>query len=377
MKRFVSPLLIVLALAAVARAELERAIDATCRITAADGGRGTGCVFERSQGHVFLLTNAHVASSATVQCEFWRDGHRSQPLVGQVIRRDERVDAAIVRVAESQFAGTLPQAVPIAPRGFRLVPGATITSVGCAEGRWSTGWKGHVLADDGGEVRFVPPPANGRSGSALFDATGRRIVGLIKARTMDDATGIAVSVGAIYDALGSRTASAESCPSGNCAPRLLPFRNNQGPQAGPSNPWPTLPPSGTSRGELDSIENRLDRIALLIEQAQRERDQSTPRPPRPSEDDDPSLRPRIAGRLSGTAGFTSGKLLATALGLSAPLSLAIGIGLWLVARRIGHKLETGEPLLVERLVDRVDRRIDGLRDRLENRFGHGDRKDEK
>jgi len=374
MKRLLLSLPIFLALAAAARAELERAIDATCRITAADGGRGTGCVFERSQGHVFLLTNAHVASSSTVQCEFWRDGHRSRPLAGQVVQRDERIDAAIVRVAASQFAGMLPQAVPIAPRGSRLTPGMTITSVGCAEGRWSTGWKGHVLADDGREVRFVPPPANGRSGSALFDATGRHVVGLIKARTMDDSTGIAVSVGALYDALGSTSASTESCPSGNCSPRLLPFRRDQQPPPA-ANPWPTLPPAGASRGELDSIENRLDRIALLIEQMERERDQSTPVPPRPRDDDDPSLRQRIADRLSGTAGFTSGKLIATALGLSAPLSLAIGIGLWLVARRIGHKLESGEPLVIEKLVDRVDRRIDGLRDRLEDRFGRGEKKD--
>ena len=55
----------------------------------------------------------------------------------------------------------------------------------------------------------------------------------------------------------------------------------------------------------------------------------------------------------GTLGLTTGKLLGGALGLSGPLALAIGGGLWLVSRRLGRKIETGDPLLVQRLFERI------------------------
>jgi len=91
--------------------------DATCRITAADGGRGTGCCFEQSQGYVYVLTNAHVATSSVVQCEFWRAGHQSRPIPGRVIARSTAADAAIVALSQSAFDGVLPMVVPIAARG--------------------------------------------------------------------------------------------------------------------------------------------------------------------------------------------------------------------------------------------------------------------
>ena len=84
-----------------ARAALSDCIDATCRITTDDGSRGSGCVFEITQGSVYVLTAAHVVgNNQTVQCEFWHDGHQSSPLSGRVVGRSEAVDAAIVAVPE-------------------------------------------------------------------------------------------------------------------------------------------------------------------------------------------------------------------------------------------------------------------------------------
>ena len=68
----------------------------------------------------------------------------------------------------------------------------------------------------------------------------------------------------------------------------------------------------------------------------------------------------------GGAGWTVGKLLGGALGLSGPLAFALGGGLWLVSRRIGHKIRAGEPLLIERLFDRLGGKLDDLRDRLDD-----------
>jgi len=181
-------------LAAVASASITEAIDAACRITAPGGGRGTGCVFERSQGHLYVLTCAHVVgNSRTVSCEFWRQGHQSRRIAARVVQVACNADAAVLAIPEASFGGYLPPVVPIAPGDFVLRSGETISSVGCASRAWSTGWNGHVLGYDGGDLYFVPTPANGRSASAIFDAQTQRIVGLLKARTADDSKGIATS----------------------------------------------------------------------------------------------------------------------------------------------------------------------------------------
>ncbi|MGD0897653.1 MAG: trypsin-like peptidase domain-containing protein [Thermoguttaceae bacterium] len=259
--------------AGIARGGISECVDATCRVTAPDGGRGTGCVFEIQRGAVYVLTAAHVVGEApSVECEFWRQGHQSQPLVGRVTARSTAADAAIVAVAEAAFAGRLPAAVPLAPRTSAVRPGQTLASVGCANGAWSTAWKGHALGCRDGELRFVPVPANGRSGSALFDAEGQEIIGLVQARTGDNSEGIAATVQSIYrafDAPGSsRGFSAAKgplpqklvqcgpggCPLGGATPgspqgqgiyRLLPYRQNLDRQVeglkNSGGPWPTLP----------------------------------------------------------------------------------------------------------------------------------------
>ncbi len=99
-------LAIVNAICGTARAAMTDCIDATCRITAGDGGVGSGCVFEISQHRVYVLTAAHViGDDRAVRCEFWRQGHQSQPLVGEVIARSETADAAIVAVPEADIRG--------------------------------------------------------------------------------------------------------------------------------------------------------------------------------------------------------------------------------------------------------------------------------
>jgi S1-C subfamily serine protease len=263
--------------AGIARGAISECVDATCRITSPDGSRGTGCVFEIQGGVVYVLTVAHVVGDASsVVCEFWREGHQSQPLEGRVAARATAADVAVVAVPEAVFAGRLPAAVPLAPRHCAVRPGQTLASVGCANGAWSTAWKGHVLDCRGDELQFVPPPANGRSGSALFDADGQHILGLVRARTADSSTGIATPIETIYQALdapasstaklpdGVRAGTAGSagpsqpvqcgpngCPLGGPAPspapgyHLLPYRQNLDHQIdglkNPGGPWPTLP----------------------------------------------------------------------------------------------------------------------------------------
>lgn len=227
-----------------AEASLADCIDATCRISAPDGSRGTGCAFEKSQGYVFVLTAAHVVGGhGSVECEFWRQGHQSIPLTAKVIVRSQTIDAAVVSLPLSAFGGLAPTCVPIAPQDYRLAEGDTVTSVGCASGAWATGWKGHVLGYANLSLCFMPPPADGRSGSALFDARGEKIVGLIWGRQDEERRGYAVTVENLYRGLNFRQTGSgwvhrplplltvvepSQCGPGGCTPgQLLPYRRYQ------------------------------------------------------------------------------------------------------------------------------------------------------
>lgn len=440
-----------------AAAAISDCIDATCRITTADGSRGSGCVFEISRGQVFVLTAAHVVGNhPTVQCEFWRDGHQSQPLPGRVIARanDDRCDAAVVALPESQFGGVLPRVVPVAPRETTLRAGETITSVGCAKGVWSTAWKGHVLGYQGGDLHFTPTPADGRSGSAIFDAEGKMIVGLLRARTTDGSQGIACSLPSLYAGLSTAfTGDGAQCGPGGCGPGgycpapqpyLLPYRRQKEQERIEGrNAWPTQPgPPGVDLGPTnEKIDGLTERIVDLLQEIRAGRQQpaepaapllplapplsatpplpaappvpaTPPLPATPPEtDDDATLKSKVreilhslvgdretlkerfdarvakvqeelgedasrrevarayvkdlAGeKLTAATGWTIGKILAASLGLGGPVALAIAAAGFLVAKRIDAKLESGEPLLIRRVADRLGEKIDDLKDRL-------------
>lgn len=293
-----------------AEASLADCIEATCRIKSSDGGTGTGCAFERSKGLVYVLTNAHVVGAdREVTCVFWHRGHESRPVTGQVIARATGgVDAAILTIPESRFGRFPPKIIPLAKRGYELRSGQTITSVGCAKGAWSTAWKGHAL----GPANFLPPPADGRSGSALFDARGEQIVGLIFGRDKTDSPGYSVTVGQIYQGFSAwangrgassaprivlrfahddggwrvarRTRSPPSCGPDGCpnGTQLLPYRRYNNERLGQLQQqqqqqpqiqlYPTLPPYQAApqlapRPEVDfsGVNARLDRIAQLLE----------------------------------------------------------------------------------------------------------------
>jgi len=406
-------------------AALSDCIDATCRITAADGSRGTGCVFEIGRDHVHVLTAAHVVGDAeTVSCEFWQQGHRSRPLPARVLARveDARCDAAVVVLAASQFGGRLPAAVPIAPPDYIVRPGAAVTSVGCARGSWSTGFKGHALGYRGADLCFTPTPADGRSGSAIFDAEGAMIVGLLRARTSDGAEGIACSLQSLYAALGRPAGQQEAqCGPGGCP--LTPGRWR--PQQSPQPVWPTMPsPQPAPSVDLAPIGEKLDGIARLLQEMKAERREppeagpaasAAPLPPPADQQaievagvtarldkteqavdglhgqvkgwiaEHGSLKERMEARLERVKqqlgeeasqrevriaylkDLISEKLAGGGVvGLLKLLGMptAVIFAAWFVSRRIHGKLEAGEPLLVQKLVAEVGELRGRIRGRL-------------
>ncbi|MCA9177047.1 MAG: trypsin-like peptidase domain-containing protein [Planctomycetales bacterium] len=158
---------------------------------------GTGVVFRSSEDYIYVLTNAHVAGTrlgTRVECEFWRHGHQSRPVAGETVvvayAPQAYRDIAVVRIVRRLLDGYLPPVVPIADPNEQA-DYRRLFSVGCASGRWPTAFEGFALrrnSSGGDTVHFVPAPASGRSGSALFDVQGDepRIVGLVAWRSSDE-----------------------------------------------------------------------------------------------------------------------------------------------------------------------------------------------
>ncbi len=173
-----------------ARADRESCIKATVRISQRDGRStswGSGCVFHKDSNSLYILTNHHVSGGQgnQVGIEFWLDGHMSKVMPGVVVAsryvEDYHRDIAVVKVQTSLLGGYVPPAIPLAlPSDPVEVHG--VCSSGCPNASWPNLWVGHVIRRDTGSgdaVHFIPTPAGGRSGSALFDKECNKIVGLI------------------------------------------------------------------------------------------------------------------------------------------------------------------------------------------------------
>ena len=210
---------------AVAPADI---IDATCRVkkqtSQGRSGIGTGCVFHVQGGNAYVLTNYHVAGQVggQVQVTFWRSGYRSVPATGRVVwaayTRGAPRDISVVEVSLAQLGGWAPAPVPLATEDIR--PGDPIVSTGCSKGNWPSTWRGHVKSIRQGTLHFSPPPAGGRSGSAIFSADGQTIVGLLAWRTDSSdseredsgASGIAMLVSEVRAAAAGRASPHQLSP---------------------------------------------------------------------------------------------------------------------------------------------------------------------
>ncbi len=371
-------------------------IDATCRISAADGGVGSGCVFEIGQGQVYVLTAAHVVGGEhTVRCEFWREGHQSQPLAGQVIARSEAADAAIVAVPQEAFGGVLPGIIPVAPRQYLVPAGATLSSVGCANGTWSTGWKGHALGYSGGDLHFLPTPANGRSGSAIFDAEGKMIVAVLrrgpptiprgsprrckvytrhsaeKALTLTARPKGEADTGAMSGRiLPGRNMSAAGRIALGSAPYLLPYRyqeqfRNQPAPGGQLKPntqspvWPTLPNQSASGVDLGPTNQKLDKIADMLEGLIKSKE--SVQVPLPETVDDKARKTADEAKTSAEAAKTSADKAAAAASEAGNNVKVLGeqtLGTVNEVKKIGSLIEKfgGDPeALIQKALDRVNK----------------------
>lgn len=156
----------------------ERLRKSTVVIRTSDArGSGSGVIWDQ-QG--LLITNAHVATTPTVEVEFW-DQRR---LRGQVLQRDGLRDLALVQ--------TLPSGAP--PLPVRLAPplrrGETAVAVGNPLGFIGALSSGHILGRQGAwlaaQIRLAP----GNSGGPLADEEAR----LLGINSMITSQGLALAV---------------------------------------------------------------------------------------------------------------------------------------------------------------------------------------
>ena len=286
----VACLIVAAAIAMSAQTARADAIDATCKISTPthrmNDGRegheeGTGTVFQITKRDVFILTVAHVIDGAPgALCEFWKAGSKSIPLPASVAGRDRVIDTAVLSIPAAMFLGILPQAIPLEKESYVPKKGEVICSVGCAHGAWPTEWRGKVVGYDKFGIHFDPTPAEGRSGSAIFNADGTRIIGLLVAQWLNEReqpiNGIAMPVANVYRLLnGSRIGQANvnagwravgdvhlvqctTCPSGGCntADDTALRRRQQQQQKAPQPVWPQYQPE-QSRVDLAPIEQQL------------------------------------------------------------------------------------------------------------------------
>ena len=168
-------------------ANVEKLRAATVRIRNGNA-LGTGTFFREDDTNYYILSNAHVGGrkNNTVDIQMWSFGKiapntvRGKVVFSTLVRNYYR-DVSVIAVAKSDMGGYEPPVIALAESDFNVDWRACV-SVGCAAGRWQTGWQGEVLhqrSDSGDVVEFTPKPAGGRSGSALFSRDGSRIIGLI------------------------------------------------------------------------------------------------------------------------------------------------------------------------------------------------------
>lgn len=232
----------------------EQIAHASVRIYARDGGLGSGSIFYKSENEILILTNAHVAGrqGQQVNVEFWYQGRLSKKVPGlvttSVLNNKSDHDFAVVSIRSQDVGNYFPLIEPIALAQADFVPDfSKIFSAGCPQGTWQTHWIGHGTGVLGANqaVKFVPMPANGRSGSAIYQLTDEGIVqvGLITYRTKNpgkdgssetDGEGIAQTIAHIrkltelsMDTSGFpdvvddeqfEAVPVQECPDGNCPP---------------------------------------------------------------------------------------------------------------------------------------------------------------
>ena len=161
---------------------LNQIFEAACMVST-PSGLGSGVCYKQDSSNFYFMTNAHVVGQyKDVKINFWRNGVKSIDVSGNVIwrkwQRDTDIDLAIIQVPKISFGAFPPRVIKIVKEDFKFRPNDYFATAGCPNGSWLLGLEGNIEKVEDHKIYFMPPPANGRSGSGLFaivtDANGEQ-----------------------------------------------------------------------------------------------------------------------------------------------------------------------------------------------------------
>lgn len=187
-------------------------LNATCRVRILDRV-ATGVLIDNSH----IITCAHVVSPYTqhqVNCEWFIKGN-SVRNYGHCVRLDKQSDLALIRLAN---ANTNIKPIPLAD--YEVTKGNVLYTVGCPSGIVPSLHVCHVAGFYGNDIGFLPKPNEGHSGGALFDISGKYVVGIVKAYT-DENIGVATNLRYLKQLTHSPSVSNRA---GNISQSKLPAR---------------------------------------------------------------------------------------------------------------------------------------------------------
>ena len=143
---------------------------------------GTGCVFKKENGRLYILTNEHVANNADqITAEFRVDGFSLGEYVCDVefCTQETNIDVAVISLTHGDTLASVP-ALPMADKPLRV--GDEAYWVGCDAGNTANGQIARIVYSSDELFYMNPKAIGGDSGSSVvqFDNRGNPyIVGLI------------------------------------------------------------------------------------------------------------------------------------------------------------------------------------------------------
>ncbi len=208
-------LLVVLLFSSITFAGPQECKSSVCRTSTVNAVGSGVCYGRAANGDVLVLTARHCVRNFRVTCEFFLGTEYAVAAKGRVVAVSSNRDLAAIRIPAEQFRGRFPASVPVADMPPEI--GERIHTIGCSRGRNPTALAGSVLDyPTPRDMAFSPAPANGRSGSAVFDSEGDSIVGILTNRRRVSGSpvhGLAESTEAISGFFGpSESQAAEAVP---------------------------------------------------------------------------------------------------------------------------------------------------------------------
>ena len=163
-----------------------RLLEATVKIAVEDPegtSSGTGTIVDAREGAALILTCGHIfresAGKGAIAITFFQatpaGAQPHETVAGQVLNYDLERDLALIVVRPQQPVS----AAPIAPVNTPLMPGASVTTVGCNGGANPTVIDSHITTIDRYQgppnIEVAGAPVEGRSGGGLFNSGGQLI----------------------------------------------------------------------------------------------------------------------------------------------------------------------------------------------------------